>query len=136
LVVYNLFMSKTRQQTLAPVSVWIAGPEDVMAAQRTAAVMGRSLGLDSVDVFMAVAQTAEQGSALLAADTGCGELVFTPGGSATQPKLSVQAQAADRRTRSVAPPMDLAGLIGVGPALSSGGGPLNAGLRPEGLLPA
>jgi len=41
-------------------------------------IVARSLGVDSVDVFMAVSQAAEQGSALLASAAGCGRLVFTP----------------------------------------------------------
>lgn len=88
----------------APVTVWIGRPEDVMAAQRIAGIVGRSLGLDSVDVFMAVAETAEKGGALLEGSPGCGRITLTPGGSATRPRLSVDIQT------------DLAGAIGVSPA--------------------
>ena len=103
-----------------------------MAAQRIASIMGRSLGVDSMDVFMAMADTAEKGNALLAAAKGCGQLIFTPEGGTACPRLSVKAQAADRRADGRAL-TDMAGVIGVAPAWSPGGAPLNAGLRPGGL---
>jgi len=104
-----------------------------MTAQRMAGIMGRSLGVDSMDVFMAMADTAEKDNALLAGATGCGQLVFTPEGGTACPRLSVQAQAADRRADGQAPSaepiINLAGVIGVAPALSSGGDPRLTGLR-------